>query len=265
MQLNGAIAVVTGASSGIGEATAWDLAAQGATVVIAARRVERLEGLATAIRERGQEVLVIACDVQELADIEAMRDAVLASYGRCDVLVNNAGVPGGGRFETLSQGQIEAVVRTNVIGLMQATRAFLPSMQERGSGHIINIASLAGRHATPGAAVYSSTKHAVSAFSEALAGEVVSDGIRVTSINPGFAWTESFPQTKMPGLLVMNRRRISRAVVRAVLQEAGPQVSVPRWAGAMEVLRMAGPVYRAGMRQLVSKRSKIQEPHRPPE
>ena len=256
MQIRGSIAVVTGASSGIGEATAWALAARGATVVLAARRLERLEVLANAIHELGGSALAVRCDVSAQDQIEALATEVDGSFGRCDILVNNAGVPGGGLFAELSQEQIDKVVRVNVLGVMHTTREFLPAMIAAGSGHVINISSIAGRHATPTASVYTATKHAVAAFSEALAGEVLDQGVRVTSINPAFTTTEGFPQWGLPSALVMEPDQVARAIVRAIAQGAGPQVSVPRFAGSLEIFRAAGPLYRMAMRRIVSARTR---------
>lgn len=256
MQIRGSIAVVTGASSGIGEATAWALAARGATVVLAARRLERLEVLAKAIHDLGGTALAVRCDVSSLDQIEALATEVDASFGRCDILINNAGIPGGGRLEDLSQEQIDKVVRVNVLGVMHTTRAFLPSMVAAGSGHIVNISSIAGRHATPTASVYAASKHAVASFSEALAGEVLDQGIRVTSINPAFTTTEGFPQWGLPSALVMEPDQVARAIVRAVARDAGTQISVPRWAGILEIFRAVGPVYRMAMRRIVSARTR---------
>jgi short-subunit dehydrogenase len=249
VELEGAVAVVTGASSGFGELTAKRLAKRGATVVLAARRVERLEAVADQIGSRGGRSLVVGCDVTSLADLQELRDRVDEAFGRCDVLVNNAGVAGGGSLESLSPSTIERVVRVNVLGVMLCTRVFLPMMLERSRGHIVNVASLAGRFATPGASVYGATKHAVVAFSEALYYELRPRGIRVTSVNPGFARTEGFPQTHVPRLLVMRADRVARAIVRAIENDRAPEVNVPRGLGPLEAFRvLTPPLYRWGVR-----------------
>src|SRR4029450_12844721 len=110
----------------------------------------------------------------------------------CAAPVNNAGIPGGGRFENLSEQQMDRVMNVNALGVMRCTKAFLPMMLERGSGHIVNVASLAGRFAGPGSSMYSASKHAVVAFGESLYYELEPKGILVTSVNPGFARTEGF-------------------------------------------------------------------------
>ena len=166
MDVEGTVAVVTGASAGIGLETARALATAGADVVLAARRGDRVRDLAADIAERtGRRAVGVACDVSNVADVERLRDDVLAQLGPPDVLVNNAGVPGGGAFADLSLERIEEVTRINYLGVLYCTKLLLPSMLERGRGHVVNVASLAGRYATPGASVYTATKHAVVAFS----------------------------------------------------------------------------------------------------
>ena len=166
MRLNGSVVVVTGASAGIGESTAFAFAREGSRVVLAARRLERMEAIADAIEERGGTAVAVRCDVGDPDQVGSLPAVVQEAVGGCDILVNNAGIPGGGDFAELSYEQIERVVRVNVLGVMYGTRAFLPGMLKRGRGHVVNVASIAGRFAVPGAAVYTATKHAVVAFSE---------------------------------------------------------------------------------------------------
>ena len=168
MELRGTVAVVTGASAGLGEATAVELARRGAKVVLAARRLDRLEALAERIERHGGRAVAIRCDVGDPDQLEALPAVVAEAIGPCGILVNNAGLPARGSLEELTYEQIEQVVRVNVLGVMWGTRAFLPGMLKRGEGHVVNVASLAGRFAAPGAAVYSATKHAVVGFSRAL-------------------------------------------------------------------------------------------------
>ncbi len=254
MRLRGAVAVVTGASSGFGELTAKLLATEGANVVLAARRQDRLEALAAEISGRGVRALPVMCDVTEASDLEALREAVEREFGRCDVLINNAGIPSRGRFEELSPEQIERVIRVNVLGLMLCTKAFLPMMLERGRGHIVNVASLAGRFAIPGASVYTASKHAVVAFSEALYYELSPLGILVTSVNPGFAATEGFPQDRMPPALVMPASTVARAIVGVVRKGKAPEVFIPRAVGPLEAFRiLVPPFYRWGVRRAIAR------------
>ena len=264
MELRGAVAVVTGASSGFGELTSRLLAKEGASVVLAARRVERLEALAAEIEGRGGRGLAVRCDVTEVADLQGLRDRVEEAFGRCDVLINNAGIPGGGRFEDLSLEQIERVIRVNLLGVLFCTKIFLPMMLEQGAGHIVNVGSLAGRYAAPGASVYSASKHGVVAFSEALYYELASRGILVTSVNPGFAATEGFPQGRLPSALVMPAEKVARAIVDVVKKGKAPEVSVPRGMGAWEAFRvLTPPLYRWGVRQASKKLSSTQAKRMP--
>jgi short-subunit dehydrogenase len=133
---------------------------------------------------------------------------------------------------------------------MLGTKVFLPMMLERGRGHIVNIASLAGRFATPGSSVYGATKHAVVAFSEALYYELAPKGILVTSVNPAFARTEGFPQTHLPKALVMKPERVARVIVEAVKKGKAPEVSVPRGFLPFQAFRiLTPPLYRWGVRK----------------
>ncbi len=133
MQLKGAVAVVTGASSGIGEAVAVGLAQRGAKVVLAARRKDRLDVLAERIERAGGTALAIRCDVTDREQLASLPTVVHEAFGPCDILVNNAGVPGGGTFANLTYQQIEDVIEVNVLGVMYGTRAFLPGMLKRSA------------------------------------------------------------------------------------------------------------------------------------
>jgi short-subunit dehydrogenase len=251
VELNGAVAVVTGASSGIGEATALSLVRNGAKVVLAARRIERLDQLAEGIGDKGGIALAVKCDVTKRNDVKTLAAVVKDAFGHCDALVNNAGVRGRGPFVDLSMEGIERVVRVNELGVMFATKAFLPMMLARRRGHVVNVASLAGRFAVPGSSVYSATKHAVVAFSEALYYELGPHGILVTSVNPGLVATEGFPQTAVDPRLVMRPERVANAIVDVLRTGKAPEVSVPRWAGAMQAFRVLTPgPYRWGVRKV---------------
>lgn len=189
-KLTGKVAIVTGASSGIGEATAFALASVGAQVVIAARRADRLESLAKGIQEKGGQALSIVADVSDEAQTRSMVDKVKSELGRVDILVNNAGVMLLGPIDGADTQDWQRMVNTNVLGLMYATHAVLPLMKAQGSGHIVNISSVAGRTASANVGVYNATKWGVCAFSEALRQEVYKDKIRVTVIEPGAVATE---------------------------------------------------------------------------
>jgi len=189
-KLTGKVALVTGASSGIGEATAFALASVGAQVVIAARRADRLESLGKRIKENGGQTLPIVTDVADEAQTRSMVDKVKSELGRVDILVNNAGVMLLGPIDGANTEDWRRMVNINVLGLMYATHAVIPLMKAQSSGHIVNISSVAGRTVSANVGVYNATKWAVCAFSEALRQEVYKDKIRVTIIEPGAVATE---------------------------------------------------------------------------
>jgi short-subunit dehydrogenase len=254
VQIRGSIAVVTGASSGIGLATARALAREGATVVVAARREGRLQALAVEIDREGGRALAAGCDVSQFGQVEALAGRVSNAFGRCDLLVNNAGIPGGGPFADLEIEQIERITQVNFLGVLYCTKAFLPMMLEAGRGHIVNVASLAGRYAVPGASVYTATKHAVVAFSEALYYELESEGILVTAVNPGLVATEGFPHRdvvdKGRGRLVMRPERVADVIVNVVRKGTASEVSIPRWLASLQAVRLlAPPLYRFGLKR----------------
>ena len=189
--LHGKVAIVTGASAGIGQATARSLAAEGATVVITARRLERLETLREEISAAGGTVLAVAADVTSQAEVEAVIAATLDAFGRIDVLVNNAGIM---RIAPIQENRIDdwrRMVDVNVNGVLNYLGCVLPTMLEQSSGHIVNVGSVAGRRPFPGAAVYSATKFALRSLSWGLHLELGNaHGIRVTDIQPGYVSTE---------------------------------------------------------------------------
>jgi len=189
--LTGAAAIITGASSGIGEATAHRLAQEGAAVALAARREERLESLRDDIEASGGTAIVCPTDVTDRAQVQTLADATLDAFGRIDVLVNNAGIMPLSLMENLHEDEWEQMVDVNVKGVLHAVGAVLPAMLEQARGHIVNISSVAGRRTFPGSAVYSGTKFFVRALSERMRSELApSHNIRVTSIEPGAVDTE---------------------------------------------------------------------------
>jgi NADP-dependent 3-hydroxy acid dehydrogenase YdfG len=251
LRIEGSVIVVTGASSGIGEAASLAFAEHGARLVLAARRTDRLEALAHRIEEAGGRALTTTCDVTEPSQLETLRAVTEEAFGPTDVLLNNAGMRGGGELKDLDYEQIEAHVRLNVLGVMFGTRAFLPGMLARGGGHVVNIASLAGRFATPGNAIYGATKHAVVAFSEAMNYETEGRNVRVTAVSPGFVDTEGFPQGGLPDWAVLKMSTVTDAIVKVVREGIAPEYSVPRWVSPLQLLRVATPtLYRWGVRRL---------------
>jgi NADP-dependent 3-hydroxy acid dehydrogenase YdfG len=248
VELRGAVVVVTGASSGFGERTAVRFAGAGSRVVLAARREDRLRAIAARIEQGGGAALPVRCDVTERSGIESLRDRVVREFGRCDALINNAGRAGTGPFEHQDAEFVERLVRTNVLGVVLSTMAFLPTMLEAGRGHVVNVASIAGRLATPGAAVYGATKHAVVAFGEALYHELTPRGVLVTTVNPGLSRTEGFPQHRTPRMLLVDPDRVARVIVDVVRRGIAPEISVPRWPSALQAFRILTPgLYRWGM------------------
>jgi short-subunit dehydrogenase len=249
MDLRDANVVVTGASSGIGEATAIAFARRGARAILVARRKERLDALASRIEQAGGRALAWTCDVTDLARVEKLPGLVMELTGRpVDVLVNNAGIAGGGSFLELSHDRIDEVVRVNLLGVMHVTRVFLPGMLSRGNGHVINVASLAGRFAVPGSAVYSATKHGVVAFSESLDVSTKRRGVLVTAVNPAYVPTEGFTATNRPSLLTLTPERVAEAIVKVAQEGISPEYSIPRWAAALQIFRLlTPPLYRWGM------------------
>jgi clavulanate-9-aldehyde reducatase len=188
--LSGKVAAVTGASSGIGEATAVMLAEAGAAVSLAARRSDRIADLAKRIEGSGGRALSIEADLGNEDQANAFVRETKEELGRLDILVNNAGQMLLGPVIGADTSEWRRMVDVNLLGLLYSTHAALPIMGEQGSGHIVNISSVAGRFATFGAAVYNLTKFGVNAFSEALRQEVAAANVKVTVIEPGFVATE---------------------------------------------------------------------------
>lgn len=189
-RLDGRVALVSGASSGIGEATAEVLAAEGARVAVAARRDDRLHALATRIGKGGGEALVVTADFAEEAQAQRAVAETEQHFGRLDILVNNAGVMYLEPVDSADLGRWRHMLELNVLGLVAATQAALTGMRARHGGHIVNVSSTAGRIAAASAAGYAATKFGVVGFSEALRKEVYKDNIRVTVIEPGVVETE---------------------------------------------------------------------------
>lgn len=186
MQLRDAVVVITGASRGIGEHLADGFGARGARLVLAARSADALEARAERLRARGVRVLTVPTDISVRSDAQNLIDRSLAEFGSIDVLINNAGVERYARFHEKDLDEIESVIRTNVIGTMTLTRLAVPHMIERGSGHIVNIASMAGKSAIAYNVDYSTSKHALVGFSWSLRAELAPAGIGVSVVCPIF-------------------------------------------------------------------------------
>ncbi|MBC8331759.1 MAG: SDR family oxidoreductase [Anaerolineae bacterium] len=230
------VVIITGASSGIGEATARLLGiTHNYSLVLAARRVERLQALADEIEAAGGQALPVATDVTHLGDIQHLVEAALARFGRIDVLFNNAGF---GRMKWLEEldpvRDIDLQLKANILGVIQTTRAVLPHMIQQRSGHIINMASVAGLVATPTYSIYSASKFAVRGFTEALRREVGIWNIRVTGIYPGGVATEFVEHTGVkrktglstPKLLKLTAEDLAGAVFK-IIQNPRRMVVLP--------------------------------------
>ncbi len=191
MDIKDKVAIVTGASSGIGEATALMLAQAGAKVTIAARREEKLTALKEKIEKDGGIALVVPTDVTDKKAVENMIRQTKDKFGSVDILINNAGIMPLSFMKNLKTDEWEKMVDVNIKGVLNTIGFTLPIMREQKSGHIINISSVAGRKVMPGSAVYSATKFAVRALSEGMRMELApNDNIKVTTIEPGAVETE---------------------------------------------------------------------------
>ncbi len=189
-KLDGKVVVITGASSGIGEATAEALAAEGAVVVVAARREERLEDLVRRINGNRGKALSVAADVTDEKQAHGLIQKAKDELGRVDILVNNAGVMQLSKIEKGLADEWRRMFDVNVLGLLYGTDAAIQVMKEQGSGHLVNISSLVGRKTGPFRGAYAGTKSAVNAISETLRIELLEDNIRVTVVEPGAVETE---------------------------------------------------------------------------
>jgi NADP-dependent 3-hydroxy acid dehydrogenase YdfG len=194
--LEGTVALVTGASSGIGEATAEILAQHGAAVALVARRIDRLDDLAAKLKSDGASVLPIQADVANRDEAYEAVDRVAAEFGRLDTVINNAGVMLLGPIENAPVEEWERMVNVNLLGLLYCSKAALPHLlkaadgEPRGVADLVNVSSVAGRVPRLGSGVYNATKHAVGAFSESLRQEVTGRHVRVSLVEPGAVTTE---------------------------------------------------------------------------
>jgi len=228
--LEGRNAIVTGASSGIGEATALALAKEGASVGLAARRGDRLEDLAKRIAGDGGTAEAFEVDITDEEAARSLVQGAADALGGLDILVNNAGLMLLGPVHGANTDEWRRMVDVNCLGLLYCTHAALPAMQERGGGHIVNVASTAGRQANLGLAVYNLTKFGVVGFSEALRQEALHSNIRVTVVEPGFVDTELQGHNTNPIVVeateknreeigeVLEAEDIARAITYAVSQ-----------------------------------------------
>lgn len=234
--LQGKVIVITGASSGIGEATALLLAEQKTKLVLMARRNDKMKVLADKILEMGSEAMVVKVDLVKRDEVAAAFRSVFDQWGRVDVLINNAGLMPVSYLDKLKIDEWERMIDVNLKGLLYCIAGVLPGMKAQGGGHIVNISSVAGRRVWPGFAVYNATKFGVTALSEAMRMELTPTmNIKVTVVEPGAVATE-LTQTitdtdilesfaKRTGMVPLNSDDIARAIKYAITQPDNVNVS----------------------------------------
>ncbi len=242
------VVVITGASAGIGRATAVRFAREGANLVLAARSQERLERLAERLDQRfSVETLVVRCDVREHEQVDALVEAALARFGRIDVLVNNAGYGLYGRVEDTPEEAFRDLLETNVLGTHHAIRAVLPHMRRQGSGHIVNVGSVVGKRSWPYHGAYAASKFALTGLTQALRGELAGSGVTVSLVLPASTDTEFFANAPtyspeyVPAPLgpVQTPGQVARAIVRSV-KRPSPEVHMQP---LMRVAHVLGDVF----------------------
>ncbi len=238
--LDGRRAAITGASSGIGEATALALAGEGAAVALGARRKDRVDALTDRVSAAGGEATAFEVDVADEQAARSFIEEASEGMGGLDILVNNAGVMLLGPVEGADTEEWRAMVNVNLLGLLYCTHAALPLMREGGGGHIVNVSSVAGRSANAGSAVYNLTKFGVTAFSEALRQEALYSNIRVTCVEPGFVETELHGHNENPAVVdaIEKMRESTGEVLVAddIAQAIAYAVGQPQRVGINEIL-----------------------------
>jgi len=213
--IQGKVIVITGASSGLGEATARRLSAEGATVVLGARRSDRLQSLTKEFKAKGAKSLAVTVDVADRTQVQRLVDSAVETFGRIDVLIHNAGVMPLSPVENLQVEEWDRMIDVNIKGVLYGIAAALPHMKRQKAGHIINVSSVAGHKVGPTFAVYSATKHAVRTLSEGLRLEVKPYNIRTTIISPGAVTTELLNGISDPGTAAANRAYVAKVGVPA--------------------------------------------------
>jgi NADP-dependent 3-hydroxy acid dehydrogenase YdfG len=211
----GKVVVITGASSGLGEAAARHLAAHGAAVVLGARRAERINALAAELIAAGHKARAVVTDVTDRDQVRNLVDTAVREFGRIDVMLNNAGLMPLAPLERLKVDEWDRMIDVNIKGVLYGIAATLPHMKERRSGHIINVSSVYGHVVDPGATVYCATKFAVRALSEGLRREVKPYDIRTTVISPGAVSTELLEHISEKDIQEGTRDFVSRIAVGA--------------------------------------------------
>ena len=220
MEFKNKVVVITGASSGIGEASAIKFAQKNAKIVLIGRRKEKLLEVEKKLSKFRIETLVCKCDVSEKSEVENMCKEVLNKFGTIDVLVNNAGFGIYGKVSELSIEEIEAQMSTNYLGMVYCIKNFLPTMLEKKSGHIVNVASVAASFGLPGIASYCASKFAMLGFSEGLSHELKRTGVGITVVSPIMVRTNFFDHPSFESLpkyspTALSAKTVAKAVVKA--------------------------------------------------
>ncbi len=213
--IEGKVVVITGASSGLGEATARLLSEQGAIVVLAARRTDRIESLANEITGRGGKALAVTTDVADRDQVKRLVEKTVQTFGRIDVMLNNAGLMPLAPLEKLKFDEWDQMIDVNLKGVLNGIAAALPQMKQQKSGHFINVSSVYGHKVGPAAAVYCATKFAVRALSEGLRQEVKPYNIRTTIISPGAVATELVDHISDPDVAKSTREHVNQIAIPA--------------------------------------------------
>jgi short-subunit dehydrogenase len=214
--------IVTGASAGIGAATAKALAAEGANVVLTARRADRLESLTAELAHHPGRRLPLAGDIRQETFAHQLIDHAITHFGRLDVLINNAGLGQNSRLDEIPAGNMQTLLNTNILALLYCTQAAVPHMKQQGSGHIINISSIVGQSPLPGLALYCATKTAVNFISRGLRMELRPHHITVTTVYPGRTLTEfgearlGQPIQSPSRLFQVPAERVAQSIVKAI-------------------------------------------------
>ena len=206
--IKGKVVIITGASSGLGEETARHLSEQGASVVLGARRSDRIESLADEIHSEGSKAITCTTDVTQYDQVKRLVDAAVEEFGQVDVMLNNAGLMPLSPIESLKIDEWDQMIDVNIKGVLYGIAAALPYMKEQKSGHFINVSSVAGHKTFPGSTVYSATKSAVRVISEGLRQEVTPYNIRTTIISPGAVKTELLEHISDEGIQKGNKEYV---------------------------------------------------------
>ncbi len=257
MRLKGAVVAVTGASSGIGEATALAFARRGSRLALGARRLDRLNAVAQKCRERGSpDVSTRRLDVGRRSDASGFVTSALRDHEHIDILVNNAGLGWMGRLHEMPEEKVNELIATNLAGVIATTQAVLPSMLERRRGVIINVASVVGFRAAPYSAVYSATKYAVVGLSHALRGELSGSGVKVCVVYPGSTATEFFAATEAAIGPQYSAAWVARLIVRTARFPRRDAIVLP-----YRFVQLAEPIFGGLIDHSIGEARRLRSPH----